>query len=174
MSEGQKGTSDVVHKTTVWNYTKPFSPSIVKAGIICKSPKQANISQPIYRFDSNAKICGTLSLSVCSYVEKFTDFLRLFVSVHLRRIESNAQFPVVEFLALFFKYTFNQVAHSFRHFVYFLHVPLRCSQGLLTLKYSMEIVAKYLHNVQVCAYCSIVYRSWGKIREKDGFHNNIT
>ncbi|CAB1341276.1 unnamed protein product [Coregonus sp. 'balchen'] len=35
---------------------------------------------------------------------KFTDFLRLFVSVHLRRIESNAQFPVVEFLALLFKY----------------------------------------------------------------------
>ncbi|TRY56086.1 hypothetical protein DNTS_017930 [Danionella cerebrum] len=29
-----------------------------------------------------------------SYVEKFTDFLRLFVSVHLRRIESNAQFPL--------------------------------------------------------------------------------
>uniref|UniRef100_A0A8C1RLY5 Exportin 6 n=1 Tax=Cyprinus carpio TaxID=7962 RepID=A0A8C1RLY5_CYPCA len=43
-----------------------------------------------------------------SYVEKFTDFLRLFVSVHLRRIESNAQFPLVEFLALLFKYTFNQ------------------------------------------------------------------
>lgn len=46
-----------------------------------------------------------------SYVEKFTDFLRLFVSVHLRRIESNAQFPLVEFLALLFKYTFNQVKH---------------------------------------------------------------
>ncbi|MGH0115379.1 UNVERIFIED_CONTAM: hypothetical protein FKN15_000014, partial [Acipenser sinensis] len=43
-----------------------------------------------------------------SYVEKFTDFLRLFVSVHLRRIESNSQFPVVEFLALLFKYTFHQ------------------------------------------------------------------
>uniref|UniRef100_A0A8C7QXJ4 Importin N-terminal domain-containing protein n=1 Tax=Oncorhynchus mykiss TaxID=8022 RepID=A0A8C7QXJ4_ONCMY len=47
-----------------------------------------------------------------SYVEKFTDFLRLFVSVHLRRIESNAQFPVVEFLALLFKYTFNQPTHE--------------------------------------------------------------
>uniref|UniRef100_A0AAQ4RS16 Importin N-terminal domain-containing protein n=1 Tax=Gasterosteus aculeatus aculeatus TaxID=481459 RepID=A0AAQ4RS16_GASAC len=43
-----------------------------------------------------------------SYLEKFTDFLRLFVSVHLRRIESNPQFPVVEFLGLLFKYTFNQ------------------------------------------------------------------
>uniref|UniRef100_A0A674B526 Exportin 6 n=1 Tax=Salmo trutta TaxID=8032 RepID=A0A674B526_SALTR len=47
-----------------------------------------------------------------SYLEKFTDFLRLFVSVHLRRIESNAQFPVVEFLALLFKYTFNQPTHE--------------------------------------------------------------
>ncbi|XP_047213905.1 exportin-6-like [Girardinichthys multiradiatus] len=43
-----------------------------------------------------------------SYLEKFTDFLRLFVSVHLRRIESSPQFPIVEFLGLLFKYTFNQ------------------------------------------------------------------
>lgn len=50
-----------------------------------------------------------VSLSSCSYLEKFTDFLRLFVSVHLRRIESSPQFPIVEFLALLFKYTFNQV-----------------------------------------------------------------
>ena len=49
------------------------------------------------------------SVSSCSYLEKFTDFLRLFVSVHLRRIESSPQFPIVEFLALLFKYTFNQV-----------------------------------------------------------------
>ncbi|XP_071106408.1 exportin-6-like [Haliotis cracherodii] len=43
-----------------------------------------------------------------SYVEKFTDFLRLFVSIHLRRFEGSAQFPVLEFLALLFKYTFRQ------------------------------------------------------------------
>uniref|UniRef100_A0A667Y4X8 Exportin 6 n=1 Tax=Myripristis murdjan TaxID=586833 RepID=A0A667Y4X8_9TELE len=47
-----------------------------------------------------------------SYLEKFTDFLRLFVSVHLRRIESSPQFPIVEFLALLFKYTFNQPNHE--------------------------------------------------------------
>ncbi|CAL8273014.1 unnamed protein product [Lota lota] len=46
------------------------------------------------------------------YLEKFTDFLRLFVSVHLRRIESSPQFPIVEFLALLFKYTFNQPNHE--------------------------------------------------------------
>ncbi|XP_074053478.1 exportin-6 isoform X2 [Macrotis lagotis] len=48
----------------------------------------------------------------CSYIEKFTDFLRLFVSVHLRRIESYSQFPVVEFLTLLFKYTFHQPTHE--------------------------------------------------------------
>uniref|UniRef100_A0A2K5S9C4 Exportin-6 n=1 Tax=Cebus imitator TaxID=2715852 RepID=A0A2K5S9C4_CEBIM len=47
-----------------------------------------------------------------SYIEKFTDFLRLFVSVHLRRIESYSQFPVVEFLTLLFKYTFHQPTHE--------------------------------------------------------------
>ncbi|KAF3700337.1 Exportin-6 [Channa argus] len=47
-----------------------------------------------------------------SYLEKFTDFLRLFVSVHLRRIESSPQFPIVDFLALLFKYTFNQPNHE--------------------------------------------------------------
>uniref|UniRef100_A0A3Q1HEJ9 Importin N-terminal domain-containing protein n=1 Tax=Anabas testudineus TaxID=64144 RepID=A0A3Q1HEJ9_ANATE len=47
-----------------------------------------------------------------SYLEKFTDFLRLFVSVHLRRIESSPQFPIVDFLALLFKYTFNQPTHE--------------------------------------------------------------
>lgn len=61
-----------------------------------------------------------LSLSFCSYLEKFTDFLRLFVSVHLRRIESSPQFPIVEFLALLFKYTFNQVlTFSMLFFLFF-------------------------------------------------------
>lgn len=53
--------------------------------------------------------CHFLSLLFHSYVEKFTDFLRLFVDVHLKRFESNAHFPVVEFLALLYKYTFKQV-----------------------------------------------------------------
>jgi hypothetical protein len=37
-----------------------------------------------------------------------TEFLRSFVSSHLRRFDGNAQFPVLEFLALLFKYTFLQ------------------------------------------------------------------
>ena len=34
------------------------------------------------------------------------------MSVHLRRIESYSQFPVVEFLTLLFKYTFHQPTHE--------------------------------------------------------------
>ncbi|KAG8185218.1 hypothetical protein JTE90_025889 [Oedothorax gibbosus] len=46
------------------------------------------------------------------YVEKFTDFLTLFVTYHLKRFESNPQFPILEFLALLFKYTFQQPSHD--------------------------------------------------------------
>ncbi|XP_074647944.1 exportin-6-like [Tubulanus polymorphus] len=42
------------------------------------------------------------------YIDKFTEFLQLFVSIHLRRFESNSQFPVLDFLSLLFKYTFKQ------------------------------------------------------------------
>jgi hypothetical protein len=66
-----------------------------------------------FKFSSKVVACVsyvTFCLLVSfSYIEKFTDFLRLFVSVHLRRIESYSQFPVVEFLTLLFKYTFHQV-----------------------------------------------------------------
>lgn len=79
-----------------------------------------------------------LSVSL-SYVEKFTDFLRLFVSVHLRRIESNAQFPLVEFLALLFKYTFNQVKHLHSMFleasILTHHIHVLCSFLFLYLNY---------------------------------------
>ncbi|XP_033630549.1 exportin-6-like [Asterias rubens] len=46
------------------------------------------------------------------YVEKFTEFLQLFVSIHLRRFEANSNFPVLEFLTLLFKYTFQQPSHE--------------------------------------------------------------
>ena len=42
------------------------------------------------------------------YIEKFTEFLRLFVSVHLRRVEANLNFPVIDFLSLLLKYTIKQ------------------------------------------------------------------
>ena len=43
------------------------------------------------------------------YLEKCTEFFRAFVSSHLRRIESNPHFSVVEFLTLFLKYSLKQV-----------------------------------------------------------------
>jgi len=44
-----------------------------------------------------------------SYVEKFTDYLNLFIGNHLRRFEPSDHFPTVELLYLFLKYTIQQV-----------------------------------------------------------------
>lgn len=69
----------------------------------------------LQKITKDNKACGVrarLDALDESYLEKFTDFLRLFVSVHLRRIESNYRFPVVEFLSLLFRYTFNQPTHE--------------------------------------------------------------
>lgn len=53
-------------------------------------------------------INSTFLFFLSSYIDKFSEFLRLFVSVHLRRFENNSQFPVLEFLSLLFRYTFHQ------------------------------------------------------------------
>ncbi|XP_055948034.1 exportin-6-like isoform X2 [Argiope bruennichi] len=60
----------------------------------------------------NASSRNTLADIDDVYVEKFTDFLMLFVTHHLKRFESNEQFPILEFLALLFKYTFQQPSHD--------------------------------------------------------------
>ncbi|XP_048575902.1 exportin-6 isoform X2 [Nematostella vectensis] len=43
-----------------------------------------------------------------SYLNKFTEFLHLFVSIHLRRFENSSLFPILELLTLLYKYTFHQ------------------------------------------------------------------
>ncbi|XP_037075923.1 exportin-6-like, partial [Pollicipes pollicipes] len=43
-----------------------------------------------------------------SYLSGLTEFLRLFVTLHLRRLEAWPQFPVLDLLALLFRYTFLQ------------------------------------------------------------------
>ena len=43
-----------------------------------------------------------------NYLSRFTEFLRFLVSNHMRRFENNAQFPILEFLSLLFRYTFAQ------------------------------------------------------------------
>lgn len=42
------------------------------------------------------------------YLDKFTEFLHLFVSLHLHRFEDNGHFPVIQFLGLLYEYTFQQ------------------------------------------------------------------
>ncbi|KAJ3098505.1 hypothetical protein HDU97_003961 [Phlyctochytrium planicorne] len=55
-----------------------------------------------------------------SYQSKFTDFLSSFVSHHIQRGEQIPDFPMGEFLILFYKYTFLQA--NFEAFVQCLHV----------------------------------------------------
>ncbi|XP_041473600.1 exportin-6-like [Lytechinus variegatus] len=64
--------------------------------------------QKLTKDNTNQSVGNRLEELDESYVEKFTEFLGLFVSVHLRRFESNSHFPVLEFLSLLFKYTFKQ------------------------------------------------------------------
>ncbi|XP_071749050.1 exportin-6-A isoform X2 [Lepeophtheirus salmonis] len=42
------------------------------------------------------------------YLEKFTELLRNFVHIHIRRFYSNPEFPMMDFLSLLFKYSFQQ------------------------------------------------------------------
>ncbi|ESO82003.1 hypothetical protein LOTGIDRAFT_135499 [Lottia gigantea] len=71
-----------------------------------------SLLQKLTKESSSTSSGNRLEESDESYVEKFTDFLQLFVSVHLRRFENNAKFPILEFLALLFKYTFRQPSHE--------------------------------------------------------------
>lgn len=53
-------------------------------------------------------ICFVSILLVCRFLAKCSDFFYWFVSSHLKRVEYNPNFPVLEFLGLFCKYTFKQ------------------------------------------------------------------
>ncbi|XP_049807007.1 exportin-6-B isoform X3 [Schistocerca nitens] len=55
-----------------------------------------------------------------SYQEKITEFLRVFVGLHLRRLENNQKFSLLDFLSMLFKYTFQQ--SSLEHFTNCLEV----------------------------------------------------
>lgn len=47
-------------------------------------------------------------ISSLRFLAKCSDFFFWFVSSHLKRVEFNPHFPVLEFLGLFYKYTFKQ------------------------------------------------------------------
>ncbi|KAK3591325.1 hypothetical protein CHS0354_028435 [Potamilus streckersoni] len=93
------------------------------------------------------------------YVEKFTDFLRLFVSIHLRRFESNANFPVLEFLALLFKYTFRQPTNEGLYncldiwtiFLDYLHTKMKdrmTDAQAIVLRYKEALTSLVTHILQ--------------------------
>ena len=58
---------------------------------------------------SGYPLVSLVSLSSVRFLGKCSDFFYWFVNSHLKRVEFNPNFPVLEFLALFYKYTFKQV-----------------------------------------------------------------
>ena len=73
------------------------------------------------------------------YLEKCTEFFRAFVSSHLRRVESNPHFSVIEFLTLLLKYSLKQVlVYLFRVYIYF-SIPAT-SGWLLSLSRHLDCI----------------------------------
>ena len=79
----------------------------------------------ICKIQINFLICLSYSFYF-SYLNKFTEFLRLFVSIHLRRFENSSHFPVLELLMLLFKYTFKQVSKRIEHSFCVILFPYLC------------------------------------------------
>ncbi|GAM19177.1 hypothetical protein SAMD00019534_023520 [Acytostelium subglobosum LB1] len=94
------------------------------------------------------------------FIEKFTQFIQLFVSNHLRRVESNPNFPITDFLGLFFQYTFmQQSVEAFKvcmdiwmTFLEYLHSqtieqglpgPTKYTDGMILLQ--LELVKRILN-----------------------------
>ena len=61
--------------------------------------------QTLLKEDENECLLNSLDED---YILKMTEFLRLFIADHFARIEYHKSFPIVEFLALLFQFTFRQ------------------------------------------------------------------
>lgn len=98
---------------------------------------QGNDAITIWRFFIKTKFCldNFLFFFNSSYLEKFTEFLSLFVSIHLKRFEPNHHFPTAELLDLLVKYTVLQVRFAFFFdFLFYFCFALRifCSARFLS------------------------------------------
>ncbi|PNF22047.1 Exportin-6 [Cryptotermes secundus] len=73
-----------------------------------------NIFQHAMQLMQSVIHSGVLEHVDRSFVEKLTEFLRLFVALHLHRLEESQKFsPVRDFLSLLFKYTFHTALEQF-------------------------------------------------------------
>lgn len=59
-------------------------------------------------FDATCPSFSTFADTPRSYREKFTDFISVFLSQHVRRVEASSNFAMLDFLGQLFKYTFLQ------------------------------------------------------------------
>lgn len=97
---------------------------------------------------------GVLLASVDqTYVDKFTEFLNLFVGNHLRRFEPSEHFPTVELLYLFLKYTMQQILpESFvtclEIWIMFLDYLIDKVSSCITINFKMAAMERYVPCLQ--------------------------
>ena len=86
------------------------------------------------------KISARLSLSLSvRFLGKCSDFFYWFVNSHLKRVEFNPNFPVLEFLSLFYKYTFKQVS------TYIPSLPVAVFSSIFTLFVLAILEKNFMH-----------------------------
>ena len=102
-------------------------------------------------------------LVCCRYLEKCNEYLRLLVSSHLRRIETNSHFPISQFLSLFQEHTLKQVniatsccscIHPLMKWItHSVHAYMHTYVHTCTRMYIHAYVCTYMHAyVHTCMY----------------------
>eukprot|EP01133_Synstelium_polycarpum_P006911 gene6911-8036_t len=66
------------------------------------------IFHQIYSLMTDIATNNNITQYSTDFIEKFTQFISLFVSNHLRRVENNPNFPITDFLGLLFQFSFLQ------------------------------------------------------------------
>ena len=73
-------------------------------------PVHASLSGYSQCIEAHTHSCLFVRVSVCCrFLEKCNEYLRVLMSLHLKRVESSPHFPVAEFLSLFQRHTMKQV-----------------------------------------------------------------
>lgn len=88
--------------------SKKFVPAEYETFLLQMFQQTFNLLQVITKGSSSMISNKILENMDESYLEKFTEFLNLFVGNHLKRFEPHAHFPTLELLTLLLKYTMVQ------------------------------------------------------------------
>ncbi|XP_065065498.1 exportin-6-like [Rhopilema esculentum] len=88
--------------------SKNYFPTEYESFLVKMFQQTFTLLQQLTKSPSGQDQAGILAKLDENYLEKFTEFLSLFVSIHLKRFEPNNHFPTAELLSLLVKYTLLQ------------------------------------------------------------------